>query len=265
MLGGAFILKKFISKLAKSGFYIVLFLCISAIGITAYVMNVAKDAANSVKESLNTGNVIEFPLPDKSEAVYDFGDELPVPTVKEESVQEEKKEPAPEKKPEPSVKETKPTVKEVPDTPTMASEPVREEAVYTMAIVGAVSEPFSGDEPIKSKTMGDWRIHSGVDIKAELGSEVKAIADGTVVSVESDTMMGHTIKVEHTGGLMSVYSNLAEEIKLKAGEKVRSGDVVGKVGESALSECLEEPHLHLEVIKDGTAIDPLSLFPAGEE
>ena len=52
---------------------------------------------------------------------------------------------------------------------------------------------------------------------------------------------------------------------MKKGASVKGGDIIGSVGTSAIAECLEEPHLHLEVIADGKHIDPLSLFPAGEE
>lgn len=255
MLGGAFVLRKyagFLSKVAKYGFYIILFLCISAIGISGYVMYVANNTAKNVREEAESGNSIEIPFPTDYRSVYNPAEileetqkvinETEIPKPQEEVKKEEKKE----------IKEEK--------TP-----PKSEKVVYTMALSGSVSVPFSGEELIKSKTMDDWRIHEGVDIKGEQGKEVLAIADGVVEAVENDTMLGNTVKISHTNGLRSIYANLSDEIKVKKGASVKAGDVVGSVGASAITECMEEPHLHLEVIADGKHIDPLSLFPAGEE
>ncbi len=249
---------KFFKRLAQNGFYVVLFLCISAIGISGYVMYVARNTAEEVKEGLNIESSLDIPFPTSDESAFETMMEKEIPVeIREEP--EKKEEIKPEAKPAP--KEEKTSEKE-PSGETAATE---EKTVYTMALTGAITAPFSGDELVKSKTLDDWRIHSGVDIKGELGRDVHSIADGTVKSVATDSMMGNTVTIEHKDGMVSVYANLAEDIKLKAGDAVKNGDVIGKVGNSALAECMEEPHLHLEVKKDGKNIDPLSLFPGGEE
>lgn len=232
---------RFSRKIAQSGFYIILFLCISAIGISGYVFFLAQDTKTEVAESTELD--LPFDLPS---ALM----EIPDSSV-------EKEEPEPELKKE----EKEPTVTQEKEAPA----PKEEKVVYTMAVSGSIVSPFSGTELVKSKTMGDWRIHSGIDIRGEEGKEVKAIADGTVLSVMHDNMMGNVVKLEHKGGLISIYANLADDIPKKVGDSVKAGDVIGKIGNSALAECLEESHLHLEVLRDGKHIDPLSLFPAGEE
>ncbi len=232
---------KFSRKIAQSGFYIILFLCISAIGISGYVFFLAQDTKTEVAENVEQ----EIPF------------ELPSSLMEMPDIQEEKEEQAPAPKAE-DVPEVKEEEKVVPP-------PAEEKVVYTMAVSGSIVAPFSDTELVKSKTMGDWRIHSGVDIKGEEGKDVKAIADGTVLSVMHDNMMGNVVKLEHKGGLISIYANLSDDIPKKVGESVKAGDVIGKIGNSALAECLEESHLHLEVLRDGKPIDPLSLFPAGEE
>ena len=255
MLGGAFILKKyagFVSKVAKFGFYIILFLCISAIGISGYVMYLARNTAEDVRQNAEIGNSLELPFPKEFESVSspveilapieDKTEKKEAPPVKEEKKEEVKK-------------------KEATQTP----KKTEEKTVYTMAVAGSVNAPFSNGELVKSKTMDDWRIHEGVDIKAEAGTPVLAIADGVIEAVESDSMLGNTVRVIHTNGLRSVYANLGDEIKVKKGDAIKAGDTIGVIGESAISECLEPPHLHLEVISDGKHIDPLTLFPAGEE
>ena len=252
---------KFFKKLARNGFYVVLFLCISAIGISGYVMYVARNTAEEVKEGLDIESSLNIPFPTSDESAFETmtEKEIPVDIPKKEEKKEEIK---PSSKPMP--KEEKAPEKEEPSE--KKEEPPKEEkTVYTMALSGAITAPFSGDELVKSKTLDDWRIHPGVDIKGELGSDVRAITDGTVKNVTTDSMMGNTVTVEHKDGITSIYANLSDDIKLKAGDAVKNGDVIGKVGNSALAECMEEPHLHLEVKKDGKSIDPLSLFPGGEE
>ncbi len=242
----------FVSKVAKFGFYIILFLCISAIGISGYVMYLARNTAENVRNEADIGNSLEIPFPQEYKSVSS-----PVEVLVPIEEKEEKVEPKPEEK------------KEEVETPEKVAAPQKakkeEKTVYTMAVAGSVSAPFSNGELVKSKTMDDWRIHNGVDIKADSGTPVLAIADGVIEGVESDGMLGNTVKVIHTNGLVSIYANLGDEVKVKKGERVKAGDELGKVGESAISECLEPPHLHLEVISDGKHIDPLTLFPAGEE
>ena len=248
-------LRKFVSKIAQSGFYIILFLCISAIGISAYVMYVARNTADDVKSSISTESSIELPFPIEEKTIYDFGTEIEMPQETEKTAD---KPPAVQPKPEPEPALEKQITEE--------KQVVEEKKIKTEEKTsGAITAPFSGDELVKSRTMDDWRIHAGVDIKGELGSEVRAIADGEVRSVESDTMLGNTVMIQHGDGMVSVYANLADDITVKNGDRVKGGDVVGKVGQSALCECLEESHLHLEVIRNGENIDPLSLFPSGEE
>lgn len=250
---------KFFKNLAKNGFYIVLFLCISAIGISGYVMYIARNTAETVREELDFESSISIPFPEVPEDAAKTMMEKETPIEIEEPAAPEKKEEG--KKAKENVKPLE--KKKEADVETVAVE--KEETVYTMALSGAITAPFSGDELVKNETFDDWRIHSGVDIKGELGGDVVSIADGKVMAVEADAMMGNTVTVEHEDGVVSIYANLGEEIKVKAGDTIKSGAVIGKVGNSALAECMEEPHLHLEVKKDGKNIDPLSLFPEGKE
>ncbi len=206
----------------------------------------ARDTAKTVRESA----ALELPFPSEYKSVYN-----PAEILEEaKEVIEEKKEEAP-----------KPVEKKEKKEPVKEEKKAPEKVVYTMALEGAVSVPFSGEELVKSRTMDDWRIHEGVDIKGELGREVRSISDGVIESVNPDPVLGNTVKITHSNGMQSIYANLADGIKVKAGDKVKSGDVIGSVGSSAISECLDEPHLHLEVIENGKHIDPLSLFPAGDE
>ena len=69
--------------------------------------------------------------------------------------------------------------------------------------------------------------------------------------------MGVTVEIEHEYGLVSVYQNLSQEVAsgVKAGAKIKGGSVIGAIGETAVSECADEAHLHFELLLDGKPID----------
>ena len=77
-------------------------------------------------------------------------------------------------------------------------------------------------------------------------------------SIHADPLMGQTIVLDHGDGLKSIYQNLSLEIPdgILAGVEVHAGDLIGAVGETAIIECAEEPHLHFEVMKNDSFIDP---------
>lgn len=111
-----------------------------------------------------------------------------------------------------------------------------------------------------SLTMQDYRIHTGIDIEAEAGAPVVAAAAGTISAAYEDALMGYTIEIDHGDGYVSVYRNLDETIPdgIEVGASVRSGQLIAAVGDSALIEQAELSHLHFELMKDDTLIDPLT-------
>ncbi len=124
---------------------------------------------------------------------------------------------------------------------------------------GKVIKKFSPDNPIHSKTMSDWRVHNGIDIKASKGSPVRAITDGTVKMIYKDVMLGNIIAIEHHDGYTAYYCGLSDTPVVKAGGIVKTGDTLGYI-DTVPSESLDESHLHLEVKKDDTFINPSTLF-----
>jgi murein DD-endopeptidase MepM/ murein hydrolase activator NlpD len=106
---------------------------------------------------------------------------------------------------------------------------------------------------------GSWQTHEGIDITCDIGSEVKASADGKVVKVFNDDQLvldntvgwGMTVVIEHKNGIQTVYCNLGEDVKVKVGDTVKKGDVIAVVGDTATCEpaAIEGSHLHFAVIK----------------
>ena len=106
-------------------------------------------------------------------------------------------------------------------------------------------------------TMADWRTHTGVDIAASAGTEVRSVASGTVSDVSSDVMMGTTVVVDHGGGVTSVYANLASVPTVEVGDAVSTGDILGSVGNTAIAESALPDHLHFSLERDGSPVNPL--------
>lgn len=129
-------------------------------------------------------------------------------------------------------------------------------ADYIAPVEGSVQMEYSMDMPIYSKTLDQYMTHPGVDIAAPLSAKVKAIAHGTITKVYKDDRYGMTVQITHDNGILSIYSNLAEEGIAEMGDVVEQGQVIGAVGETALFETLEEAHLHLEMTKDSACINP---------
>ena len=144
-------------------------------------------------------------------------------------------------------------------------EPTVKDTVPELALpvsAGVLSKRHSVDTQVFSPTLNDYRIHLGVDISTEADAPVCAVADGKVAQLWEDPMMGWCVAVEHTGEAVSVYKNLASDFAegLEAGATVKSGQLLGHVGDSAMMEIAEEPHLHLELTVKGLQVDPMEYF-----
>lgn len=129
---------------------------------------------------------------------------------------------------------------------------------FEAPVTGEVIVPFSTDAPVYSKTLDQYMTHNGVDIAAPKDTQVKAVADGTVTNIYADDKYGASIEITHGNGYKSVYANLSAASMVEIGDTVSSGQVISGIGDSALFESLEEPHLHFELIKDDAHIDPSS-------
>jgi murein DD-endopeptidase MepM/ murein hydrolase activator NlpD len=102
--------------------------------------------------------------------------------------------------------------------------------------------------------LGFTRMHRGVDFAAPSGTPVYAASDGVVLSARFERGYGRTIRLRHAGGMETLYAHLSGFARgLKAGETVRQGEVIGRVGSTGLSTG---PHLHYEVQVAGRAVDP---------
>ena len=127
--------------------------------------------------------------------------------------------------------------------------------VFTMPVQGEIIKKHSENELQFSKTYGDMRIHTGVDIAAKIGTHVSACCDGVVESIAPNTTLGTIVTIDHKNGIIIKYASL-DNLKIQVGSQVKSGDIIGTVG-TVPAECMDGEHLHLEVLKNGKNADPL--------
>lgn len=108
----------------------------------------------------------------------------------------------------------------------------------------------------RDATLGEWRTHDGLDLKAAKGTPVYAAAEGTVASVKEDGLWGTVITIDHANGLSTVYCGIADAA-VHEGDEVAAREQIGAVGQIPCELSLED-HLHFAVQKDGKWVDPLS-------
>ncbi|MHB1153652.1 MAG: peptidoglycan DD-metalloendopeptidase family protein [Eubacteriales bacterium] len=145
----------------------------------------------------------------------------------------------------------------------LISPPLYTPPTYIMPVNGAINKSFDDNVPVFSMTMNDYRVHTGIDIDAEVGCAVFACADGVITNIYNDPFWGSCITVSHSEGLTSHYMNLSTEFppNIDEGVTVSQGDIIGVTGDTALIEMADSDHLHFEMRLSGTAVNPLSYIP----
>jgi hypothetical protein len=101
------------------------------------------------------------------------------------------------------------------------------------------------------------RLHTGIDLIAKEGISVVAAEEGVVVKAQMADSWGNIIVIQHDGIYSTSYSHL-KSMDVKAGDKVKKGQVIGLVGHTGLST---KDHLHFELLKNAEAIDPINYLP----
>lgn len=133
---------------------------------------------------------------------------------------------------------------------------------FTSPVSGNVVKEHSETVLVYSITMGDYRTHSGIDVETAVGADVRAVADGVIGEVWEDPMWGYCISILHQCDAVSYYKNLTREslLAVSPGDGVKRGQLIATVGESALMETADEPHLHFELKIAGESVDPMDYF-----
>jgi murein DD-endopeptidase MepM/ murein hydrolase activator NlpD len=101
-------------------------------------------------------------------------------------------------------------------------------------------------------------FHDGIDIAAPLGTPVRAIAAGRVTIAGRASDGGVLVEIEHSPDVVSRYGHLQPDLRVRGGQSVSAGDVVGSIG---LTGNTTGPHLHFEIYASGEPVDPLFVLP----
>jgi len=127
-------------------------------------------------------------------------------------------------------------------------------------------QPVSNRDMTRVASGFGWRIHpiykteklhTGMDFTAPIGTEIYATGNGTVVKVENDGRgYGNNVVINHGYGYETLYGHMSK-FKVRPGQKVNRGDLIGYVGNSGSSTG---PHLHYEVRKNGNPINPVNFY-----
>ena len=215
--------KNFRNSIRGKGYYIALILCAVAIGISGYLYyrNANGDDSQlqdptSALEEPNTGKDVEA-----------------VATQPHENV-------------------TQSTGTE----PTQTTAPVKDPMKTAAPLEGQTIAEYAMEHLSYNQTTRDWRVHNGVDIAAEAGTEVCAAADGEVYTVYEDETMGMTVVIRHANGYTTKYASLDETVLVSPGDQVTAGQAIGAVGNTALMESAVGDHVHFSVTCDGELMDP---------
>ena len=113
-------------------------------------------------------------------------------------------------------------------------------------IEGTITSRYGVSSNIRKST------HTGLDISAVTGTDIKVVADGTVISAGYSGSYGYLVKVDHGNGVETWYAHTSK-MYVKKGDTVKAGDVIAAVGSTGNSTG---PHLHLEIRVNGETVNP---------
>lgn len=217
--------EKFITSVKKNALYIVLVLCLLAVGISVIFMAVNENKKNPISSDIP---VVDVPA-DPPETPDDGGD---TPTDS------------------PDITPDQPVVKPI---------------EFIMPVQNATKISEYSDTMVWNSTLNHFSSHTAVDFFAQEGTSVYAVYGGVVESVTTSLLQGVTVTLDHGNGLKTVYNSLSEDLQVVEGQSLEQGALIGYVSSTNRQEYKEGAHLHFEVIENGEYIDPVKYLSFDEK
>ena len=143
-------------------------------------------------------------------------------------------------------------------------EPVVEPLSFASPVNGSVSQEYSDSVLVWNPTLGQYQVHLGVDFTGD-DLSVFAAERGTVSETGYDILNGYYVVVSHDEGYETRYYSLAENLEVEKGDEVTKGQLLGTMAATRGSESTAGNHLHFEMSKDGTDINPLEVLVLEEK
>lgn len=130
---------------------------------------------------------------------------------------------------------------------------------------------YKGDIIIRRDKLGNGdfgvqraggRYHEGIDLYAQIGTEVRAVSFSKVVEARFHKNLGNYVELRHPGDLVSIYGHL-QRILVRSNQLVAQGKIIGLVGKTGNANHPDiKPHLHFEIRKDTKPINPQEFLEA---
>ncbi len=117
---------------------------------------------------------------------------------------------------------------------------------------GSITSGYGGRQ-----LFGSYDFHLGIDITGYVGKPIYAADGGTVIQASTHRSYGNLTIISHGNGIVSYYAHQSEQL-VKVGDKVYQGQLIGKMGNTGVTTG---PHLHFEIRKNGSTVNPLSYLP----
>lgn len=156
-----------------------------------------------------------------------------------------------------------PAVTTQPESTPAETEPVNAlPTAFLLPVEGVLAKGHDATAQVFSNTMQDYRVHLGIDVTTVENAPVYAAASGKIEKIWEDVRYGQCVAIKHSGDCVTIYKNLSVELAegITEGASVTAGALLGAVGNTAMVEIADDPHLHFEMTVGGLAVDPLDYF-----
>jgi murein DD-endopeptidase MepM/ murein hydrolase activator NlpD len=121
---------------------------------------------------------------------------------------------------------------------------------------GEIYREFTMDDLVYYESIGEWRVHKGIDIKPKDTLMVESALAGKVESIKNSELTGTEIVINHGNNIKTLYSNLVS-VDVKEGDQVQQGQTIGNIGKTASIESADGAHLHFELFVEGKNVNPM--------
>lgn len=125
---------------------------------------------------------------------------------------------------------------------------------------GRIVRGYDAKQPVFWEALSCVQVHMGIDIAAQAGESIRCAMDGVVSRIVLDPLWGWRVYIVHTDGSEAVYAGL-ESCDVAAQQVVTRGQQLGMLLERIPCEAEMEPHLHMELRRNGALCDPALILP----
>ncbi|MCL2356038.1 MAG: M23 family metallopeptidase [Defluviitaleaceae bacterium] len=237
----------------KKGFFIALYSCLGVIAVLAVVVTLfstggGPDPYDQEPTAYVGADQVDTYLTQAEEEAWFRPRQTPAPPPPAPP------EPPPEPEPPPAPAPPPPRVE--------TFEPFTEENRFVWPVYGEVIMPFSVTSLIFDPTMDRFSTNDNIRIAAFEGDPVRAGADGRIVGIGTDFWRGNYVTIDHGNGWLTTLGQLMENVLVREGDVVRAGQVIGGIGQPAISSSLNGTHVHLHITRDDVPMNPYDFLQA---